>query len=138
MQAPLLLQHRCLSVRRSACHTLVLYQNNFFINGQPKDCSFCRYLVHPEILKGSTGTRALNGVRLVQIGDFQPLSHHISEMVQRLLLIINRKLYTCFCLVSKSTTLNRHYAPSYTTYMYFGAHYKNLKEYRTILSAAKM
>ena len=63
----------------------------------------------------------------------------------RLLLITNRKLYTRFRLVPKSTTLddpeltlNGNYALCCITYMSFGAHHKNFNEDRPILSATKM
>jgi len=78
---------------------------------------------------------------------FRPINHRISETVQdrtKLLLITNRKSHTRFRLVAKSTTLddpeltlNGYYALCCITYMYFGAHHKNLNEDRPILRLQK-
>jgi len=58
----------------------------------------------------------------------------------RLLLISNKKSYTRFRLVSKSTTLDDpggHCALSFKTHASFGAHYENLNADRPTLSATK-
>ena len=62
---------------------------------------------HPEILKGSPRAGALNKGGVGKIGDFRPLSRHISETVQdRTEVATNRNVYTRFPLVPESMTLS--------------------------------
>ena len=93
-------------------------------------------------------------LRWVKIGNFDNFSTNKLPFPRNgaryrlgptLLLITNRKSYTRFRLIPKSTTLddpeltlNGYYALCCITHVAIGAHHKNLNEDRPILSATKM
>jgi len=91
----------------------------------------------------------LGWVRTGDFGEFStnkpPYLRNGARYGPKLPLITNRKSYTRFRLVPKSTTLddpeltlNGYYALCCITHMSFGAHHKNLNEDRPILSATEM
>jgi len=87
MRALVLLERRCLSVRPSVRHTLVLYQNeqshDLCTDGEPEDSSFFADIrTIPKFERDHPEWGQFMRLGRIRTGDFRRLSHRISETVQ--------------------------------------------------------